>query len=205
MELPSDEYIQVGGSDHNPIWQCILKGRIFEKEYIVRSDSYKRKSDAKQDAACKFLYKLGYTNRESFYTPYKEEKIIAKKTTQSILNREIVFSKPDELFDKSILEIKFKENESLIEWATRKIEKNPYFFFVQLSALFDEISGSAWSAEIDDSALILLNVNVYDNRFFEIGCGSSKTKARIDVGSKMIIKTKILDFLEKKKIEFNIS
>lgn len=94
----------------------------------------------------------------------KQSTEIVFGTTQSLLDKEVVFSKPDKdtLFQDK-MQLTSETEETLIDWFNRKLSKNPFGALILLSARLTEISGSAWGASIKQGELILLNVQIEMN------------------------------------------
>jgi dsRNA-specific ribonuclease len=201
-ELPVFKTERVGGTDHKPLWQCRVSGIYNKKSYLLISEVYKNTKDAEQDAALKFLYELGVSIKSVFQEPYEEDIIVMKEVKQSLEAGEIVFSKPTNLFDEGEISITIPKKYSVKKWAEKQNQKNPYYFLVQLSAIFDEIRGSAWSAKIKNGALIMMNLEIEGKSFFEIGFGTSKNQARKEVARKIIESSQLFEWLvdNKKKM-----
>ncbi|NHJ47056.1 MAG: hypothetical protein FK733_04640 [Asgard group archaeon] len=198
-ELPVFLTERVGGTDHKPIWQCKVSGVFNKKSHQIISEVYANTKDAEQDAAQKFLYELGKTTKSIFQEPYEEDVTLTKEVKQSLEANEILFSKPTNLFDEGEVSINIPKKMSVKKWAEKQFQKNPYYFLVQLSALFDEIRGSAWSAKIETGALVIIDLEIDGKNFFELGFGPSKTQARKTVAQKIIESSQLFNWLADKK------
>ena len=195
------EPIRLGGDDHTPLFECEIQGKYKNKKHSVRSSYFPKKSQAEQDAARLFLELEPNFPRSNYALLFSHQSTeIIHGATQSILDKEIIFSKPekDTLF-KDKMHLTSESGESLIDWFIRKSIKNPFGALLLLSARLPEVSGSAWSASIEQGELILLNVQIEDEHFFEISFSSSKTKARKDAARRIINSSRILEWLDKNK------
>ena len=117
--------------------------------------------------------------------------------TQSISQRKIIFSKGEisELEEVS-MKISVDTGKYLANWAQQKAKKNPYSTLLILSArLPNEIHGSSWNASMDFGKLILLNLQLLDQNFFEVGYGTSKSQARKDATAKIIENSNLIEWL----------
>jgi len=198
-ELPLFKTERVGGTDHKPLWQCKVSGVYDKKSYQLISEIYTNTKDAEQDAALKFLHELGIKTKSVFLEPFKESFTLIKEIKQALTDEEIIFYKPTNLFDEGEISINIPKKTSIKKWAEKQYEKNPYYFLVQLCAIFDEIRGTAWSALIDVGSLVMLNLEIEGSNYFEIGFGSSKKQARKDVAIKIVNSSQLFTWLAKHK------
>lgn len=203
-ELPIFKTERVGGTDHKPIWQCKASGVFDKKSYQLISEIYTNTKDAEQDVALKFLHELGIKTKSIFLEPYEESITLTKEIKQALTAEEIIFYKPTNLFDEGEISINIPKKTSIKKWAEKQYEKTPYYFLVQLCAMFDEIRGTAWSAKIETGALVLLNLEIEGIYYFEIGFGSTKTQARKDVAQKIVDSSQLFNWLAKHKKQFSI-
>jgi dsRNA-specific ribonuclease len=202
-DLPIFKTERVGGTDHKPLWQCKVSSVYDKKSYQLISEIYTNTKDAEQDVALKFLHELGIKTKSVFLEPYKESVTFTKEIKQALTAEEIIFYKPTNLFDEGEISINIPKKTSIKKWAEKQFEKNPYYFLVQLCAIFDEIHGTAWSAKIETGALVVLNLEIEGINFFEIGFGSSKTQARKNVAQKIIDSSQLFNWLAKQKKHFS--
>jgi len=79
------------------------------------------------------------------------------------------------------------------------MKKDPFATLLLLSARVSEISGSNWHASLEEMELILLNIKIGEQDFFEVGMGSSKTKARNDAAKKIYANSKLINWLIQNK------
>ncbi|HUU79772.1 MAG TPA: putative dsRNA-binding protein [candidate division Zixibacteria bacterium] len=201
FDLPEFVLIDAGGPNHQKQWQCKIKDDFFgtNKEYI--SDIFPIFKEAKQNAAQKFLSEITGISKPAFKKSRPKssrEMKVEGKIIQSLEFSEIVFSKlgggdfsvPPQLTTNS--------GETLLEWVERK-RKRPFSMLMLLSARIPEISGSAWFASLEFSELALLNIQIEDEHFFEIGIGSSRSQARKDAAEKILKRSKIIAWLYQHK------
>jgi dsRNA-specific ribonuclease len=202
-EMPIFKTERVGGTDHKPLWQCKVSGIYDKKSYQLNSEIFTNTKDAEQDVALKFLYELGVKTKSIYLEPFEESVTLTKEIKQALTADEVTFYKPTNLFDEGEISINIPKKTSIKKWAEKQYNKSPYYFLVQLCAIFDEIRGTAWSAKIETGALILINLEIEGIDFFEIGFGPSKTQARKDVAQKIISSSQLFNWLAKQKKRFS--
>jgi dsRNA-specific ribonuclease len=200
---PVPEYftIDAGGPPHDKRWQSKVKDDYFgtNKEFV--SDVFSSLKDAEQDAAHKFLYALGeVTRKESgLLQATQTGTVVEGKISQSFEQSEIVFSKLADNGFSVPPRISKDTGETLVEWFERKRKKNPFTALLLLNARVEEITGSTRYATLDEQELVLLNITINGDSFFELGTGTSRTKARKDAAKKILVKSKLTKWLQKHK------
>ena len=196
--LPQFDPRRVGGPDHNPVFQCNLKGIFDGKEFSFDSDLCSSVKDAERNVSYKFLVKIGSIDIVDLIPMKKSEIENRAPVKQSITENEVIFSKTGLNAEKQYPDINISKNtgESLLSWVLRKVAKNPFGMLLLLSARIPEVSGGDWTASIESGELVILNVKIDDHHYFEIGFGSSKTKARNDAATKVIKNSKLIEWIE---------
>ncbi|MBA7715177.1 Ribonuclease 3 [subsurface metagenome] len=190
---------RVGGEDHTPLYSCTIKEVIFEKEFHIMSDKFSRKVYAEQDAAQKFLFKLGLTNKKSIGIKSERKKEILKSPSQSLSNEDLMFSKSTiggGYFNTGEFQLSSGTGETLYDYAIRKSKKKPFSTLLLLNARLDDVSGSSWHLSISNGELILLNMRLYDKDYFEISFAESKNKAKKEAARKFIENSNLLEWLK---------
>jgi len=195
--LPEYIPIDAGGPDHVKHWQSKIKDEFFgtDKEYI--SDLFSKIIDAEQDVAYKFLRELDLINNKILSIKqlnFQDEKI-TKIIKQSVHLPEIVFSLYEIEDSKKNISLTTNTGEFLIDWFNRKRKKNPFSALLLLSARLDEISYTCWFASLVNTELILINLKINENNFFELAVGETRTKAKKEAGSKVIEKSELINWL----------
>lgn len=205
--LQKDGYInipwqdeRVGGLDHLPEFKTILDINYQGNDYHAESNIFTKKTDSKRDAAKKILQQIGIIseeNEDKFDTNKKEqEKSI--KAFQSLDDQEIVFNKQEQdSFFEHPMQVSTNTGEKLIDWAMRKAKKDPFSMLILLSGRVENVKASYWYATTPQGELTLLNLNLDNFSFFEIGLGPSKSKSKKNAAEKMVINSKIYDWLDK--------
>lgn len=130
--------------------------------------------------------------------PMIAEKKLVKITTQSLTQKDIVFSKPEGpgYYSNGEMKLSTGTGETLIEWVQKKTRKNPFGMLMMLSARLDDVSGAAWHASLESDELVLLNVEIGGQAYFEVGSGSSRTKARKNAGTKIMESARLYNWIE---------
>ena len=193
--VPTYETYRLGGPDHNPIWVSEVKFQYMGQIHNFKGDEYNNKKVCNRSAAFNALKALDFVSDgllESPSQPISTEQSVS--IPQSLDEREILFSKSEK--KESDIKIKVGTGEKLIDYARRKMEKNPFGFLMLLSARLPEISGSTWKAEISTGKLIILTLNIGEKIFFDIGFASSNSKARKVAALKIIEQSNLFDWLE---------
>ncbi len=201
LGIPVYEGIRVGGTNDNPLWRCQVSFEYHGEKVKEKSDIFSNKRLAKKNAAQKALVALGIRkdNVSRVFGSIQEVKI-PETATQSLQEREILFTKGGRggHFITGEIQLTTQTGETVLEWAEKKIKKNPYGSLILLSARLEEISGSSWSTSLEDQELILLNIVIEDMPYFEIGKGKSKTKARKDAAQKIIRSSNLIKWIAQK-------
>ena len=192
---------RVGGEDHAPLFFCKIKESIFQKKFCIISDQLSRKCYAKKDAAQKFLYQLELTEKNSISTKSERKKEILKSPTQSLSNKEVIFSKSTiggGYFKPYKFQLSSGTGETLHDWAKRKSIKKPFSMLLILNARLDDVTGSNWHASLPNGELILLNTKLEDQDYFEIGFAKSKSMAKKEAAMKFIDNSKLFEWIKTK-------
>ncbi len=190
---------RVGGKDHAPLFCCTIKEVIFNKEFHIISEKFSRKCYARKDAAQKFLAKLELTGKNSIDIKSERKKEISKSPTQSLSNEDLNFSKSTiggGYFKHDEFQLSSGTSETLYDWAKRKSIKNPFSMLLLLNARLDDVTGSSWHASLPTGDLILLNISLKDQVYFEIGFAESKNKAKKEATRKIIDNSKLFEWLK---------
>ncbi len=94
------------------------------------------------------------------------------------------------------------KDETILQYATKKWDKEPLNVIFALSAWLKDVKVSHWIAEIDIGKLILLNLNFDDKNFFEIGFAESNNQANKQASKKF--KEPLFEWLQKTENSKNI-
>lgn len=200
--------IQIGGGDHNPIYQCTLT-ILLDKQLILTSDKCNNKSAAKKNVALKACQKLnlyqGDLSQNLIQKTKEEVTLLAKQS----LTEEILQFKQLGVFEAT-MNLTKNTGQSLIDYVNEKFKENPFQMLVLASARLNDISGNIWSASLEyeqnisNNELILLHINLKGKDFFEIGYSESKTKAKKTVAEKFIKNSKFFKWIETNYSEYKI-
>lgn len=197
--LQWDEPVQAGGGSHNPIWTLNLTVQYQGKTYQEASGPFPNLKLAKREAAMKIYHKLMNLSSpisKQVSIPQKLHEV--KQASQSLLERQIIFSKiePSENNDPSIM-ITVNTGQYLKDWATEKAKKKPFSLLVLMTTILpQEIRGSSWYATTELGELVLLNLQILTDHYFEVGFSpSSKSQARNIAAKKLIQTSHLLDWL----------
>ncbi len=194
--------VKVGGLDHLPLWKIHIRVPYGGETFEAESESFNNTTDAKRDVARKILSRiLGKPFPVSAPLLHSKKIQVEKRAVQSIAARQIIFTKLDaEEGDEGSDALKVSTNtgESLLTWAMEKAQENPYGTLLILSSLLTEIRGASWCATTDFGELILLNLKIEGNHFFEIGYGLSRSKARKEAANRIINTSKLWSWLAQK-------
>ena len=199
--MPEFLHVRVGGPDNNPIWRCKIKDIFFGTNKTFVSEEYSNKKDAEQNAAQKFLFELDLVEKPSFYTPPDKIAVKSIKETipkQSLLFDDIIFTNSESSIFNEKITIPQGTGELIKDWIKRKQAKDPFGLVLLLCSRFKEIRGKDWYASLEIGELVLLNMEIDNVHYFAIDLGSSKTQARKNCATKIIIDSKIIEWIEKK-------
>lgn len=202
-EHPKYDSNRIGGEDHLPLWQCRISGSFDGEPFENLSEEFNQIPLAEQDAAKKVLSTFGLTDDISL----KNRVVISESNqrvtaSQSIYDREIIFSKGDKktASKSGVIQASSETGEILVDWVIRKAKKNPFGMLLLLSGRIENISGSSWNTEIKTPKqtlqLVLLTLELNGVHFFELSANTSKSQARKAVARKIIENSQLYAFLE---------
>ncbi len=102
---------------------------------MIISEDLSRKCYPRKDAAQKFLYKLGLTDKDGLGIKSRKKEVTSLPK-QSLSNEELNFSKSSiggGYFKPESMELSTETGENIAEYAIRKAEKRPFFLLISLS------------------------------------------------------------------------
>lgn len=181
------------------LYRCIIEESFNGKNYKIKSDDFPRKSYARKDAALKFLSAIGLTKSDGLEIN-RQQKEESNTPEQSLSNEDLIFSKStigDGYFKAESMNLSTGSGETYAEYAKRKSDKKPFFTLISLSGRLDKVAGSTWHVSLPNGELILLNLKLGENDYFDIGFAESKNKAKKQVASKIIRNSNLYEWLEK--------
>lgn len=195
--LPNYDTKSIGLIEDQPPFKCVLTGSFFEKDYEIESASANRKIDAEKDAAVKFLMKLeGDPNWDKIIQPKEITIKEQEKNNQFSIPEEISFQKLSLEGELEEIKISSGTGETLVDWAKRK-SKRPFSMLFLLANRIENLSSCSWHASITNGELIISYNNLNNKDYFEIGYGTSKTKAKKEVARRFIENSNLFEWLEK--------
>jgi dsRNA-specific ribonuclease len=197
VPLPHYDVRSVNAIDTLPPFKCILTATFDEKDYRIESILTNTKPEARKDAATKFLMILeGKADLDKILEPPEKIIKIKENKIQEEIPEDIRFLKLSSEGQPDQIKLSSGTGETLYQWAVRYAEKRPFAMLILLSYRIDTFSGCSWHASIPNGELIF-SYNTFDgNEYYEIGFGTSKTKAKKDAARKFIKTSKLFDWLE---------
>ncbi len=191
--------IRISKANELPLYRCTIRESIMGEDYLIISDDLSRKCYARKDAAQKFLYKLGLTDKDGIGIKSRKKEVTTIPK-QSLSNEEIIFSKSSiggGYFKQVPMELSTETGENIVKYAMRKAKKKPFFLLVSLSGRLNTLSGSTWHASMTNGGeLILLHLKLDEQNYFDIGFAESKSKAKKEVALKIIESSNLYQWLE---------
>jgi dsRNA-specific ribonuclease len=194
------EPTRIGGTDDTPIFQ--FKGDITFNglRHEISTNPWPTKISAEQEAAYLILRSITGNNAEySNYDPTRDNMLASQEKTvyptTSIDNEELIFRKP--VYNNESMEVDQNTGELLVDWVNRKAQKNVFGMLILLSARLDTVSGASWTCEFSSGVLALINLQLGEEKYFAIGFGPSKSKARKAAGEDILMKVNLIEWLEK--------
>ncbi|KKK94589.1 hypothetical protein LCGC14_2681330, partial [marine sediment metagenome] len=175
-DLTFPDPIRISKANEPPLFRCIIKESIEGEVFVIISKDLSRKCYARKDAAQKFLYKLGLTDKDGIGIKSRK-KGVTSIPKLSLANEEIIFSKSSiggGYFKQESMELSTETGEKIVEYAIRKAKEKPFFLLISLSGRLDTLSGSAWHASLPNGELILLHLKLDKHDYFDIGFAESK-------------------------------
>lgn len=176
-------------------WQVIFEGKRYE---ICTQDCWTTKLAAQQEAAYIALRKITgeYVEYTKFDPAISMEQVQEKTVhpTTSIDSEELFFRKSD--IQHESMEVDENTGELLIDYVNRKAQKNVFGMLKLISARLDTVSGASWTCEFSSGVLALINLQLGEQKYFALGFGPSKSKARTNAGNNMLIKVNLVKWLE---------
>lgn len=117
--------IRISKATEPPLYRCTIREGIKEEDFIIISEEFSRKCYARKDAAQKFLYELGLTDKDSIGSKSRKKEVTTIPK-QSLSNEEIIFSKSTiggGYFKPESMELSTERGENIAEYTMRKAEK----------------------------------------------------------------------------------
>lgn len=121
----------------------------------------------------------------------KEQKV---QPTTSLDSDKLIFLKNN--LNKTMA-VSYDTNELLVDWLKRKIDKDPMSALILLNARLDSVSGASWTCEDSPDVLAIINLQLNEKKYFAIGVGESKTKARKAAAEKMLKEVDLNEWVDK--------
>ncbi len=190
--------VRISEANEPPLYHCTINESILGDDFIIISRDFSRKCYARKDAAQRFLYELGLTDKGDIRIKSRKKEVTSIPK-QSLSNEEIIFSKATiggGYFKQESMELSTETGENIVEYTKRKVEKKPFFTLISLSGRLNTLSGSTWHVSLPNGELMLLNLKLDEQDYFDIGFAESKNKAKIDVASKIIKNSNLIQWLE---------
>ena len=190
--------VRISKANQPPLYRCTIRERILENDFNIISEEFSRKCYARKDAAQKFLYDLGLTDKDGIGINSRKNQVITIPK-QSISSEGIIFSKSTiggGYFKTESMELSTETGENIAEYTMRKVEKKPFFTLISLSGRLDTLSGSTWHASLPNGELILLHLKLDEQDYFDIGFAESKSKAKKKVALKIIKNSNLIQWLK---------
>ena len=190
--------IRISKANEPPLYCSTIRESIVGEIFTIISEELSRKCYARKDAAQKFLYKLGLTDKNGIGIKSRK-KGLTTIPKQSLSNKEIIFSKSSiggGYFKQESMELSTETGENITEYAMRKAVKKPFFLLISLSGRLDTLSGSTWHALLPNGELVLLHLKLDEQDYFDIGFAESKSKAKKEVALKIIENSNLYQWLK---------
>jgi hypothetical protein len=171
-----------------------------EVDYEICTQYWMKKAEARNEAA--FLTLCAIAGKEPQYTKYNpaiNPPLSQEKTvypTTSIESEELVFRKPGSIQHES-MEVSHDTGELLTDYITRKAKKDAFSMLKLLSTRLDSVSGASWTCDVSPDVLAIINLQLGNEKYFSIGMGPSKTKARKAAGEKLLEEIDVIEWVEK--------
>ena len=193
------EPTRIGGTDDSPIFQFEGDITFAGIKHEISTHPWPQKILAENEAA--YIALCAITDNNPEYTkfdptisiPASQEKTV--HPTTSIDNEELIFRKPAPHYKS--MEVDQNTGELLVDWVNRKAKKNVFGMLILLSARLDTVSGASWICEFSSGVLALINLQLGEEKYFALGFGPSKSKAREAAGEDILMKVDITEWLEK--------
>ena len=155
---------------------------------------------AEQEASYRALCLITGNNEDySKFDPTMDNMVASQEKTvhptTSIDDEELIFRKP--VSNNESMEVNHNTGELLVDWVNRKAKKNVFGMLILLSARLDTVSGASWTCDTSSGVLALINLQLGDEKYFAMGFGTSKSKAREAAGEDMWKKVDLIGWLEK--------
>ncbi len=153
------------------VYRSTIKKSYKNVMYEAVSQDWPSIEEAEREVVLRFLNKIGINIKDNFLKSSikkKDEPILVASESYDI--QEILFKKSDYL-DNIKVKSSPEPGGTIIEYAERKIEKNPLFVLFAVSSWRKEIEISHWIAEPPGikSRFILMNLKLKNQTFFEFG------------------------------------
>jgi len=190
--------VRASKANEPPLYRCTIRESIREEDFIIISEALSRKCYARKDAAQKFLFNLGLTDKDGIGIKSRKKEVTTIPK-QSLSSEDIIFSKSTiggGYFKQEPMELSTETGENIAEYAMRKVEKKPFFTLISLSGRLDTLSGSTWHASLPNGELILLHLKLDEQDYFDIGFAESKNKAKKEVALKIIKNSNLIQWLK---------
>ena len=190
--------IRISEANEPPLYHCTIRECILGNDFIINSKEFSRKCYARKDAAQKFLYDLGLTDKDGIGIKSRKKEVTTIPK-QSISSEDIIFSKSTiggGYFKQESMELSTETGENIAEYLSRKAEKKPFFALISLSGRVDTLSGSTWHSSLPNGELILLHLKLDEQDYFDIGFAESKNKAKKEVALKIIKNSNLTQWLK---------
>ena len=190
--------VRISKANDPPLYRCTIRESIMDDSFIVIGNLFSRKCYARKDAAQKFLYDLGLTDKDGIGIKSRKKEVTTIPK-QSLSSEDIIFSKSSiggGYFKQEPMELSTETGENIAEYAMRKVEKKPFFTLISLSGRIDTLSGSTWHSSLPNGELILLHLKLDEQEYFDISFAESKNKAKKEVALKIIKNSNLIQWLK---------
>ena len=190
--------VRISNANEPPLYRCTIRESIMNNDFIITSELLSRKCYARKDAAQKFLFNLGLTDKDGIGIKSKRKEVTTIPK-QSLSSEDIIFSKSTiggGYFKQESMELSTETGENIAEYLIRKAEKKPFFTLISLSGRVDTLSGSTWHSSLPNGELILLHLKLDEQDYFDIGFAESKNKAKKQVALKIIKNSNLTQWLK---------
>ncbi len=190
--------VRISKANDPPLYRCTIRESIMDEDFIIIGELLSRKCYARKDAAQKFLFNLGLTDKDGIGIKSRKKEVTTIPK-QSLSSEDIIFSKStigEGYFKQETMELSTEMGENISEYLMRKAEKKPFFTLISLSGRVDTISGSTWHSSLSNGELILLHLKLGEQDYFDISFAESKNKAKKEVALKIIKNSNLAQWLK---------
>lgn len=192
---PKEELLSDGRNAYQFIGNVCFKDKTYEIYTSQHSEKKKAEQEASYFALCMITRKNPEYGKFDPALGIQLVEEISVKPKIALDDENLAFKRLAS--QNQSIEVSHNSGESLVDWAKRKSDKDPFRMFILLSGRLNEVSCTGWICD-DNPAdiLFLLNLKLEDEMYFALGNGSSNTQAKKNAGKKMMVESNIIRWLE---------